>query len=137
MEPASTLRFEWVTEPQRFIALRDEWNLLGSSAIRTVFLTHAWLSTWLHELAPEAELHVLTAWQEDRLVAAFPLFGTAEEGRGRRWAVMGTGTLTPNHLDVIAAPGVLRACSGRVRQTAARRVGALGHARVRQAARGL
>ena len=107
MEPATTLRFEWVTEPQRFIALRDEWNLLGSSAIRTVFLTHAWLSTWLQELAPEAELRVLTAWQGDRLVAAFPLFGTAEEGRGRRWALMGTGTLTPNHLDVIAAPGVL------------------------------
>ena len=107
MEPATTLRFEWVTEPQRFIALRDAWNLLGSSAIGTVFLTHAWLSTWLQELAPEAELHVLTAWQGDRLVAAFPLFGTAEEGRGRRWALMGTGTLTPNHLDVIAAPEVL------------------------------
>jgi CelD/BcsL family acetyltransferase involved in cellulose biosynthesis len=107
MEPATKLRFEWVTEPQRFLALRDEWNLLGSSAIKTVFLTHAWLSTWLRELAPEAELHVLTAWQEDRLVAALPLFGTAEEGRGRRWAIMGTGTLTPNHLDIIAAPGVL------------------------------
>ena len=108
MEPATNLRFEWVTERQRFLALRDEWNLLGSSAIQTVFLTHAWLSTWLQELAPDAELHVLTAWERDRLVAAFPLFGTAEEGRGRRWAIMGTGTLTPNHLDIIAAPEVLK-----------------------------
>jgi CelD/BcsL family acetyltransferase involved in cellulose biosynthesis len=108
MEPATNLRFEWVTEPQRFLALRDEWNLLGSSAIKTVFLTHAWLATWLQELAPDAALHVLTAWEDDRLVAAFPLFGTAEEGRGRRWGIMGTGTLTPNHLDVIAAPEVLK-----------------------------
>ena len=80
MEPATNLRFEWVTEPQRFLALRDEWNLLGSSAVKTVFLTHAWLATWLQELAPDAELHVLTAWEEDRLVAAFPLFGIRRGG---------------------------------------------------------
>ncbi len=116
MEPATNLRFEWVTEPQRFLALRDEWNLLGSSAIKTVFLTHAWLATWLQELAPDAELHVLTAWDGDRLVAALPLFGTAEEGRGRRWAIMGTGTLTPNHLDIIAAPEVLERARDGIRR---------------------
>jgi CelD/BcsL family acetyltransferase involved in cellulose biosynthesis len=103
------LRFQWVTDLPRFLQLRDEWNALGSSAIETVFLTHDWLATWAEQLAPDAELHVLTAWSGDSLVAALPLFGDPHVGRGRRWAFMGTGTLTPNHLDVIARPDVREA----------------------------
>ena len=106
MTTATTLRFEWVTDKPRFMQLRDQWNTLGISAIETVFLTYDWLATWLEELVPDAELHVLTAWEGERLVAALPLFGTQHRGRGRRWAFMGTGTLTPNHLDAIAEPGL-------------------------------
>jgi CelD/BcsL family acetyltransferase involved in cellulose biosynthesis len=107
MPSETALRFEWITDADHFLQLRDEWNSLGSSAIETVFLTHAWLASWLLELAPEAQLHVLTAWDGDRLVAALPLFGDPKQGRGRRWAFMGVGTLTPNHLDVIAKPSYL------------------------------
>jgi CelD/BcsL family acetyltransferase involved in cellulose biosynthesis len=107
MPSETALRFEWITDADHFLQLRDEWNSLGSSAIETVFLTHAWLESWLLELAPEAQLHVLTAWDGDQLVAALPLFGDPKENRGRRWAFMGVGTLTPNHLDVIANPGYL------------------------------
>jgi CelD/BcsL family acetyltransferase involved in cellulose biosynthesis len=107
MPSETTLRFEWVTDTGHFLRLRDQWNSLGSSAIETVFLTHGWLASWLQELAPSAQLHVLTAWEGDRLVAALPLFGDPKVGRGRRWAFMGVGTLTPNHLDVIAEPGYL------------------------------
>jgi len=106
MPPSSSLRFEWVTATQRFLELREQWNLLGSSAIETVFLTHDWLASWLVELCPEAELHVLTAWDGDQLAAALPLFGSQAIERGRHWMLMGTGTLTPNHLDIIAAPAV-------------------------------
>ena len=101
---ATELQFEWITDHERFLALRDAWNLLASSAVETVFLTHDWLGTWLKELAPDAELHVLTAWDADRLVAALPLFGSQRTGRGRHWAFMGTGTLTPNYLDMISEP---------------------------------
>jgi CelD/BcsL family acetyltransferase involved in cellulose biosynthesis len=104
MPSETTLRYEWVTDAEHFLQLQDQWNSLGSSAIETVFLTHAWLGSWLVELAPSAQLHVLTAWDGERLVAALPLFGDPKVGRGRRWAFMGTGTLTPNHLDVIAEP---------------------------------
>ena len=107
MPVATTLRYEWVSEAPAFLGLRDQWNLLGSSTISTIFLTHSWLASWLTEIAPDAELHVLTAWDAERLVAALPLFGSPELGRGRRWAFMGSGTLTPNHLDVIAEPGFL------------------------------
>jgi CelD/BcsL family acetyltransferase involved in cellulose biosynthesis len=107
MPSETTLRFEWVTDTDHFLQLRDQWNSLGSSAIETVFLTHAWLASWLLELAPSAQLHVMTAWDGDRLVAALPLFGDPKVDRGRRWVFMGVGTLTPNHLDVIAQPGYL------------------------------
>ena len=107
MQAASNLRFEWVTDAQRFLQLRDVWNALGASAISTVFLTHDWLSIWLEELAPETQLHVLTAWDGERLVGAFPLCASPAESRGRKWTLMGVGTLTPNHLDIIAEPDVL------------------------------
>jgi CelD/BcsL family acetyltransferase involved in cellulose biosynthesis len=107
MPSETALRFEWITDADHFLQLRDQWNSLGSSAIETVFLTHAWLASWLQELAPSAQLHVLTAWDGDQLVAALPLFGDPKENRGRRWAFMGVGTLTPNHLDIIAKPGCL------------------------------
>ena len=102
--PANAIRFEWVTGHQEFLALKAQWELLGSSAVQTVFLTYDWLAAWLENLAGDAELHVMTAWEGERLVAALPLFGSATAGRGRRWAIMGTGTLTPNHLDIIADP---------------------------------
>ena len=103
---ARDLRFDWITEHSQFLALRDQWDRLGSTTIETVFLTHLWLSAWLTELAPHAELHVLTAWDGERLVAALPLFGDPGVSRGRRWMFMGSGTLTPNHLDIIAEPSV-------------------------------
>ncbi|MDR3687323.1 MAG: GNAT family N-acetyltransferase [Coriobacteriia bacterium] len=104
MPTASNLRFEWVTDTARFMQLRDDWDAFGASAIHTVFLTFDWLSTWLEELAPLVELHVLTAWDGDRLVAALPLCADPAQDRGRRWTFMGVGTLTPNHLDIIAEP---------------------------------
>ena len=109
MQAASNLRFEWVTDAARFAQLRAGWNALGVSAIHTVFLTYDWLSIWLEELAPHVELHVLTAWEGDRLVATLPLCADPTQDRGRRWAIMGVGTLTPNHLDIIAEPDILDA----------------------------
>jgi len=104
MPSTTPLRFEWITDSGRFLALRDDWNLLAASAVDTIFLTHAWLANWLQELAPEADLHVLTAREGERLVAALPLFGGQHTGTGRHWRIMGTGVLTPNHLDIISDP---------------------------------
>jgi len=104
MQAASNLRFEWITDAPRFAQLRDAWDALGVAAVHTVFLTFDWLSIWLEELAPNFELHVLTAWDGDRLVAALPLCADPTQDRGRRWTIMGVGTLTPNHLDIIAEP---------------------------------
>lgn len=104
MPPTTPARFEWVTDSDQFLALRDDWNLLASSVVDSIFLTHSWLANWLKELAPEAELHVLTAREGERLVAALPLFGDRQTGAGRHWKIMGTGVLTPNHLDIISDP---------------------------------
>jgi len=106
MVSPDALRYEWITDSERFFALREPWDALGATAIETVFLTHAWLRCWLQELAPDAQLHLLTAWDGQQLVGALPLCGRPDDGRGRRWGFMGSGTLTPNHLDVIALPAV-------------------------------
>ena len=107
MPSTTPLRFEWITDSGRFLALRDDWNLLAASAVDTIFLTHAWLANWLQELAPEADLHVLTAREGERLVAALPLFGGQHTGTGRHWRIMGTGVLTPNHLDLVSDPALV------------------------------
>ena len=106
MSPETGLRYEWITDHQRFAELRGDWNSLGTSAIKTIFLTHVWLQTWVQELAPDSELHVLAAWDAEQLVGALPLFADPKVNSGRSWQIMGTGTLTPNHLDVIAEPAL-------------------------------
>jgi CelD/BcsL family acetyltransferase involved in cellulose biosynthesis len=97
-----TLRI--IGDADGFFALEEQWNRLAFSGVRTVFLTHPWLATWLKVRGSGYVPHVLTAWSADRLVAALPLV-TAETGeRIRRLRFMGFGALTPNHLDVVAAP---------------------------------
>ena len=102
----SSLRFEWVEDTEGFARLREPWDALAASAVETIFLTYDWLATWLVELAPDSELHVLTAWDGGRLVGALPLCGSPGIDRGRLWYFMGEGTLTPNHLDIVAEPTV-------------------------------
>jgi len=97
------LGFEWVRDVAGFLELGDAWDGLASSAVETIFLTREWLTSWLETMAPDAELHVMTAWSGGRLVAALPLCGGAGDS-GRRWRFMGAGSLTPNHLDIIAEP---------------------------------
>lgn len=99
---------EWtvrcVGSTEEFLALEQDWDSLAAGALQTVFLTHWWLSVWLATYGDAYRLKVLTAWQDRRLVAALPLVTDEPVRRIRRWQFMGSGTLTPNHLDVIACP---------------------------------
>ena len=114
------LRFDWITTREAFAGLRDGWTDLALTA-STVFLTHSWLANWADHLGTSHELRVLVAWQGDRLVGALPLCATVRS-RARVWEFMGVGTLTPNHLDVLALPefraAVLEGVAGRLLATA-------------------
>lgn len=98
------IEFVRMTSSEEFAALRPEWDALGAESIQTVFLTHPWLYNWLTILGEGWEPRVLLARESGRLVAALPLAGRTTHGI-RRLEFMGSGTLTPNHLDVIALPG--------------------------------
>lgn len=93
----------WVRSRDDFEALKPEWDPLVFTSAPTAFLTHSWLSNWLSVFGDRYAPRVLTARSDGRLVAALPL--VSREGRGvRRWEIMGSGTLTPNHLDLAAEP---------------------------------
>lgn len=99
---SSTLALETVRTHSGFDGLRDEWNALAGVAADTVFLTHAWLSNWLTHLGQAHDPLVLVARHDGQLVAALPL-ARRRRGPGVRVVeFMGSGTLTPNHLDVLA-----------------------------------
>lgn len=99
------LAVQTVDTPSGFDGLRDEWNALTTSSADTVFLTHAWLSNWLRYLGQRHTPHVLIARDRDRLVAALPLALSTNGPAIRTMRFMGSGTLTPNHLDVLAHDG--------------------------------
>lgn len=98
------LTFETVTSPEAFAELREQWNELARAAADTVFLTHAWLSNWLAFLGDGRQPHVLLARDGQQLVAALPLSLRTRVPGIRTLEFMGSGTLTPNHLDVLALP---------------------------------
>lgn len=98
------LVYDRVGTPADFMDLRDEWDGLVTSLSDTVFLTHTWLANWLVFLGEDWDVRTVTARDAGRLVAAIPLASRRTAGGVRRTEFMGSGTLTPNHLDVLALP---------------------------------
>ncbi|MHB1323019.1 MAG: GNAT family N-acetyltransferase [Coriobacteriia bacterium] len=97
----SGLTIETMDTPAAFAELREEWDALAATA-DTVFLTHPWLSNWISLLANGSEPHVLVARDGGTLVAALPLVKEVHGPGVRVVRFMGSGTLTPNHLDVLS-----------------------------------
>jgi CelD/BcsL family acetyltransferase involved in cellulose biosynthesis len=104
--PASgDLEIRPVSTAGEFEALAGSWSALAATIpLDTVFLTHPWLSNWHRVYGVDAGLLVLTAWSDERLVAALPLALRKDSTGIRRVEFMGTGSLTPNHLDMLALP---------------------------------
>ena len=71
--PASVHRIEWIDDPARFAALREQWDWL---AVRqpSPFGRHAWYSAWWNAFGSGGELKVCAVWRAQRLVAALPLW---------------------------------------------------------------
>lgn len=105
----------WITTPEEYRALDAQRGSMPPNAVRTVFLTQPWLRNWMDGYGVK-DLRVLTAWEDDRLVAELPLVERPGGGRSRVWTFAGAGELTPNHLDVIGDPrATARAMPGFVR----------------------
>jgi CelD/BcsL family acetyltransferase involved in cellulose biosynthesis len=109
-DPALPAVVEVVADPERFAALRDEWNaLLRASTADGVFLTWEWLHTWWRHLAGARRLRLAVARRGGRLLAVAPW---ADAG-GPLWRLagvprlefLGTGMVGSDYLDVILRGG--------------------------------
>lgn len=71
--PATVHRVEWVTDPQRFAKLEEQWDWLATRE-RAPFARHAWFSAWWDAFGDEGELSICAVWRGRRLVAVLPLW---------------------------------------------------------------
>ena len=109
---STQLMIDLVATERGLEALQEEWNpLLKSSSADTLFLTWEWISTWWQVYGQLDVLHVLTARLPDgRLVGIAPL-RRVKRGVRAVWRydsiefIGHGGDVTPEYLDIIAAPG--------------------------------
>lgn len=103
----STCEVERVCDPRQFDALAPAWAVLCTAAgIENVFLTHRWLSEWWRVYGAGRDLWTLVVRDGSRIAGIAPLVLERTFVGGPRFVrFMGAGEVTPNHLDVIAAPG--------------------------------
>jgi CelD/BcsL family acetyltransferase involved in cellulose biosynthesis len=63
---------EWITTPQRFVAIADEWDALADAAL-TPFGDHAWFRCWMAAFTQGVSLRVVTTWSDGVLTGALAL----------------------------------------------------------------
>lgn len=89
--------------------IEDEWNrLLENNVIRAPFLKHSFQKIWWETRGggewPKAELAVITAREDGRLVAIAPLFLSV--GKDGQPAIFNLGSIeVSDYLDVLVLPG--------------------------------
>lgn len=69
-----TLKFEVVTDPVRFAAVRLAWRDLWERSSGFIFQDHDWISGWLDGVRDrrEIKLHTALVWDGDKLYGAMP-----------------------------------------------------------------
>jgi CelD/BcsL family acetyltransferase involved in cellulose biosynthesis len=103
---------EIVTDPQRWSAIKDQWNATVDAAGAGVYLTWEWLFPWWAHTADtaaiERRLRICLVWEQDRLLGIAPFFLE----RRFRWKLeverclrlLGNGGESNRH-DLVALPG--------------------------------
>ncbi|MEX0666249.1 MAG: GNAT family N-acetyltransferase [Acidimicrobiia bacterium] len=71
---STPLELRIVSDVAEFDRLRAPWNAACDASVdANVFLTWEWLRTWWEHFGAAAQLHVITMWERDDLVATAPL----------------------------------------------------------------
>jgi CelD/BcsL family acetyltransferase involved in cellulose biosynthesis len=99
------IQLKKISNIEEFAGLKAIWDAIGASEIHTVFLTHDWLIEWWRFLGSGFRLWTLVAYDGNQVVGIMPLMWRSGRDGFRRLTFMGTGEVTPNHLDLIALPG--------------------------------
>ncbi len=103
------LQLEVIRALPQWQSLSQEWNdLLARSVVRVPFLRHEFLTAWWSHLGgcdewPHGELHVVTARDNGRLVAAAPLFASVDREHEPVLALIGSDAMA-DYLDVLSEP---------------------------------
>ena len=72
-----------LTGIQALVDIQDEWNALWLRADVTYPGSRAEnIAIWMQQFEPDRELKLVTAWEQERLVAALPLYDKAQTGDG-------------------------------------------------------
>lgn len=104
MSHGGSMQLTMLDDFGQFCELKEEWDALARSQVGTVFLTHNWLSHWWRRYHDDSQLRTVVLRDSKGLAGIAPLMLKRGFGGLRRLAFMGTGEVTPNHLDVIARP---------------------------------
>lgn len=85
----ATMRVQVCTSAEQLAQLRDPWNaLLATAAENTPFVTHEWITAWWRAFGSGSSMYVITAWQDDELVAVAPLAYTKQRMVGATRSVV-------------------------------------------------
>lgn len=83
------MRIQVCASAEQLAGLRDAWNaLLAKAPENSPFLTHEWITAWWRAFGPGLSLYVITAWQDDELVAVAPLAYTRQKMLGATRSVV-------------------------------------------------
>lgn len=100
-----TYSLQVVTSGEQFAALERAWDeLVDEAADANTFLTFAWLHSWWVAYRPAAQLRVVTAERQGRLVGIAPMMVQREGGLDRilrRLRFIGDGTSETDHMNFI------------------------------------
>jgi CelD/BcsL family acetyltransferase involved in cellulose biosynthesis len=99
-----TLRYELVTDSQRFAELHDRWQALWTETEGYVFQSHPWLAAWMDGIGEQKDspLLIALAWDDARLVGALPCAISKRSGlRVLQWAAQRFS----DYCDCLIAPG--------------------------------
>jgi hypothetical protein len=110
---------EEVTAPERFEALRGEWNaLLARGAADAPFARHEWIAAFLRHLAPGAPLRILVARSADGSPMGIAPLVEERRGLGERWLVSPVNPHSCRYEWVLGedAPGAMAALWGHLRE---------------------
>lgn len=89
---------------EQFAALQPEWQALENKCAKTIFIKYFWLCQWWQTYGADLDLWTLTVRDAGELVGILPLMLVRSAAGVRRLTLMGTGEITPNHLNIIAEP---------------------------------
>jgi len=97
--------YELITDYNKFLALKDQWNDLVSDCASThACFRHEWFESWLKYLAPVNDLVFFVARQGPDLIAAAPMqvVSTKLKGLPVRSLVFAGSSITPRNLILLS-----------------------------------